>query len=42
MGLSQRLVAYLLFAFGTEAARSRITLPPPNRMGIVDLYTAES
>ena len=42
MGLSQRLVAYLLFAFGTEAARSQITLPPPNPMGIVDLYTAES
>jgi AcrR family transcriptional regulator len=42
MGLSQRLVAYLLFAFGTEAAWSQITLPPPNRMGIVDLYTAES
>src|SRR5699024_9501196 len=41
MGLSQRLVAYLLFAFGTEAARSQITLPPPSRMGIVDLYTAE-
>src|SRR5699024_608312 len=28
MGFSQRLVAYLLFAFCTEAARSQITLPP--------------
>lgn len=41
MALSQRLVAYLLFAFGTEAARSQITIPPPSRMGVVDLYSAE-
>ncbi|WP_436326929.1 TetR family transcriptional regulator [Brevibacterium sp. FAM 27836] len=39
--LSRRLVAFLLIAFGTEAARARISLPPPSRMGIGDLYTGE-
>lgn len=36
--LSQRLVAFLLFAFGTEAARAQVALPPPSRMGISELY----
>lgn len=37
--LSQRLVAFLLFAFGTETARAQIALPPPSRMGISELYS---
>ncbi|MGO2034953.1 MAG: TetR/AcrR family transcriptional regulator [Brevibacterium sp.] len=37
--LSRRLVAFLLFAFGTEAARAQIALPPPSRMGISELYS---
>lgn len=36
--LSRRLLAFLLFAFGTEAARAQITLPPPSRMEISELF----
>lgn len=36
--LSRRLVAYLLFAFGTEAARDERPLPPASRMGIDRLF----
>lgn len=36
--LSRRLLAFLLFAFGTEAARDQITLPPPTRMEISELF----
>lgn len=36
--LSRRLLAFLLVAFGTEAARAQITLPPPSRMEISELF----